>query len=123
MRATAGRRILVVDDEPSMRALVRDVLHLDGYIVDEAANGVDALGKMRGAPPSAVVLDLMMPVMGGRRVAESMHQEQALTGIPFILLSADPGLQEACHDLAAAACLHKPFEIDALLAAVHDALA
>ena len=123
MQVTAPRRILVVDDEPSIRALVRDVLHLDGYIVDEATNGADALGKMRNAPPSAVVLDLMMPVMGGRRVAQAMHQERALTDIPFILVSADPRLQEACDELAASACLHKPFEIDALLTAVHDAIA
>ena len=123
MKVASPGRILVVDDEPSVRALVRDVLHLDGYIVDEATNGADALDKMRNAPPSAIVLDLMMPIMGGRRVAQAMHQEQALAGIPFILVSADPRLQEVCHDLAAYACLQKPFEIDALLAAVHDALA
>ena len=115
-------RVLVVDDEAPLRAVICDLLISDGYVVDQAVNGEDAIIRMRSSPPGAIVLDLMMPVMDGRALVQAMRDDQLLTDIPFILVSAGLGLHEACTELAAHACLSKPFEIDALLAAVHDLL-
>lgn len=112
------KRVLVVDDEASLRAMVRDVLSVEGYDVDAASNGLDALNRMRRVPPDGMVLDLMMPVMDGRRLVEVMRAERLLAGIPFILVSAAFGLEEACQSLSAVACLTKPYDIDALLQTV-----
>lgn len=76
--------------------------------------------KMRVTMPSALVLDLMMPVMDGRTLVRTMRQDELLAKVPFLLVSAGPRLEETCEELAASGCLNKPFEIEALLAAVHD---
>ena len=105
-----------------MRAVIHEVLSADGYLVDEAKNGADAVTRMRVSIPSALVLDLMMPVMDGRTLVRTMRQDELLAKVPFLLVSAGPSLEEACQELAANGCLNKPFEIDALLAAIHDLL-
>jgi CheY-like chemotaxis protein len=61
----ASPLVLVVDDEQPVRYAVRDALNLECYIVETAANGAEALEKLQTQKPSAIVLDLMMPVMDG----------------------------------------------------------
>ena len=122
LAARPSRRVLIVDDEASIRKVILDVLTADGYVVDQATNGADAIIRMRVSLPDAMVLDLMMPVMDGRTLVGAMRQDQSLTGVPFILISASISLQDACKELAAQGCLNKPFEIDAVLAAVHKLL-
>ena len=122
LRVRPPRQVLIVDDEAAIRAVIHEVLTADGYLVDEAENGADAMTRMRVWTPSAVVLDLMMPVMDGCTLVRTMRQDELLAKVPFLLVSAGPRLEEACKELAANGCLNKPFEIEALLAAVHDLL-
>ena len=120
LSAPPSRQVLIVDDEASMRAVIHDVLTSDGYVVIEAKNGAEAITRMHVSMPGALVLDLMMPVMDGRTLVRTMRQDELLARVPFLLVSAGPSLEEACKELAANGCLNKPFEIEALLAAVHD---
>ena len=114
------RRVLVVDDEPQVRATVREALALEGYEVTEASNGAEALALLTTAQPDAIVLDLWMPVMDGwafRRAQRATHPD-----IPVIVVSALDLSSERLEELDASAILGKPFDLDTLYAAVLNAL-
>jgi len=106
--------ILVVDDEPNMRFLVRVTLEQAGYVVLEAHHGAAALALASESPPDLVITDLMMPVMGGRELIDRLRSNPATASIPIIVLSANGSLRAGDADVA----LDKPFEIDELLANV-----
>jgi two-component system response regulator MprA len=112
--------VLVVDDEPQVRATVREALALEGYEVTEASNGAEALALLTTAQPEAIVLDLWMPVMDGwafRKAQRASHPD-----IPVIVVSALDLSSERLEELGASAILGKPFDLDTLYAAVQDVL-
>lgn len=120
MRASAKRRVLVVDDETQVRETVCEALSLEGYEVTQATDGAHALELIPTVRPDVIVLDLWMPVMDGwafRRAQRASHPE-----IPVVVLSAlnmrDPKLEE----LSADALVAKPFNLDDLYAAVARAI-
>jgi CheY-like chemotaxis protein len=116
-----GRRVLVVDDEPQLRATVREALVLEGYEVTEASNGAEALALLRTADPEAIVLDLWMPVMDGwafRKAQLVSHPD-----IPVIVVSALDLSNEHLEELRAHAVIGKPFDLEMLYAAVEEVLA
>ena len=83
------RRILVVDDDPSVRRLVRDVLEIEGYQVDAVADGAQALAAVALDPPDCVVLDVMMPGLDGHTVlARLREQYDGLPPVPVVMLTA-----------------------------------
>ena len=112
-------RVLVVDDDPSIRRMIVAALKRDGYTFLEAANGRDALDIMRNEHPDVVVLDLMMPILSGWDVLQERQQEEELKRIPVIIVSAnrDPEVATAV-DSGICAFLPKPFDIGALSALV-----
>jgi CheY-like chemotaxis protein len=112
------KRILVVDDDRAIRTLLRDALDLEGYAVTTAANGAEALARMDGVLPDAIVLDLMMPVMDGRTFLQQCHADPRYTHTPVLVLSASHNLTDLAPELGARACMAKPFDIDVLLAVV-----
>ena len=115
-----GRRVLVVDDEPQVRATVIEALELEGYAVTEATNGQEALALLASSDPEVIVLDLWMPVMDGwafRRAQLTSHPH-----IPVIVLSALDLSSERLLELRANALIGKPFDLDVLYGAVHDVL-
>ncbi len=111
--------MLVVDDDPSIRRLIIAALKRDGYEFAEAANGREALERMRTLHPDCVVLDLMMPILSGWDVLQERIHDPALTKIPVIVVSAnrEPELVNAL-DKGICAFLPKPFDIGALSALV-----
>jgi two-component system response regulator MprA len=115
-------RVLVVEDEPSIRAIITDLLRFEGYEVREAAHGLEALSLLEAWRPDAIVLDLMMPVMDGWAFAEAAHQVLGPTDVPPILIaSASPDLADAAASLrkfGVRAAVAKPFDVDVLLAAL-----
>jgi CheY-like chemotaxis protein len=113
-----NRRVLVVEDERTIRKSIAGYLEDAGYTVDEAENGAEALERMRSALPDIVVLDLLMPVMGGRALIEAARQEPRLAMVPVILLSAAHDLAEATEQIQPRASLAKPVDLDVLLAIV-----
>jgi CheY-like chemotaxis protein len=110
---SSKRRVLVVDDDEAERAAVAKVLRTDGFDVVMAEDGEQALIALEhNAPPSLVVLDLMMPRVNGWQVLEAMERTERLADIPVIVLTAfatRAGLPAGCH------VLHKPFDRAVLL--------
>ncbi len=80
--------ILVVDDDPALRELLRRLLEREGYAVQEAENGRAALERLREAPPGLIVLDLMMPEMDGFEFVAAVRADKAWQTIPIIVVTA-----------------------------------
>jgi CheY-like chemotaxis protein len=114
-------RVLVVDDDFLIRSTVAELLADEGYDVQQAADGAEALDMVRQSTPDAIVLDLMMPVLDGWAF---VHQCRALPdcgAVPIVVMSATHGLHETAerlHTLGVRAVLAKPFDVDALIAIV-----
>ncbi|HWW62462.1 MAG TPA: response regulator [Thermoanaerobaculia bacterium] len=121
--ATRLFRVLVVDDDTSIRKMIVAALKRDGYSFVEAANGLEALDLMRSEKPDVVVLDLMMPVLSGWDVLRERSHDAELRGIPVIIVSAnrDPAVATAV-DQGICAFLPKPFDIGALSALVRSCI-
>jgi CheY-like chemotaxis protein len=112
------KRILVVEDEPGMRAVVAETLRGEGYVVDEAGDGAEGLGRLRLARPDLILLDLAMPGLDGHGFLEQRRAEPAARDIPIVIVSATPMLAEEPRDAGVMAMLLKPFDLGALLAMV-----
>jgi CheY-like chemotaxis protein len=110
--------VLVVDDDPAIRGLVADALRIEGYSVDLAAHGREALEAMRARKPATVVLDLMMPVMDGFSFMEACHQEQLCADVPIVVISAVQDAIRRMDDAPVRACIAKPFDLDELVRTV-----
>lgn len=99
--------ILVVDDDPSIRSLLRLILEGESYTILEAGNGRMALDAIRaGAMPDIVMTDLMMPVMSGTELIVQLRSESRTAGIPIVVVSSNA---EAVRDLGVDAIVLKPF--------------
>lgn len=114
-------RILVVDDDESIRQIVRLCLTDEGYEVVEAANGEDALEVLAGTPPNLILLDLRMPVMDGWEFARRYRLSPG-PHAPIVAFVAALNVQQEVEGLETAAILSKPFDLDDLLNAVRSQL-
>jgi CheY-like chemotaxis protein len=119
---THPRRILVVDDEPTIRGLIAEAMVDVGYRVDLASNGAEALERLRHAVPDAIVLDVMMPRLDGYGFVERLRAEPRFADIPIVVVTAAYAGKLIAEQMGADACLTKPFELDALLDAVEGAV-
>jgi len=81
-------RILVVDDEPTVRALVRDVLEEEGHDVVLAEDGFVALRRVEQQRPDCVVLDVMMPGIDGHQVLQRLRASASSADLPVVMLTA-----------------------------------
>jgi CheY-like chemotaxis protein len=85
-------RILVVDDEPTQRILLRRIFERSGHEVSEASDGAAALRAVREARPDLVVADMMMPVMDGAELIRQLRAEPVTADIPILAVSGDSHL-------------------------------
>jgi len=112
-------RILIADDDSDVRESLRLLLELHGHSVDEARNGQEALVRLDvTAPPSVILLDLMMPVMDGWQFRRAQLQNPALAAVPVVVISAVPSHLQRANELAAHRVFAKPFDYDDLLTEV-----
>jgi DNA-binding response OmpR family regulator len=118
-------KVLVVDDEPDVLLLCRVNLEFEGYDVVEAADGEEALEKVRVEQPDVVLLDVMMPKMDGWQVLEVMKAESDLKDIPVVMLTAKVQDQDQIRGWSqgAAEYITKPFSPLALSQVLQDVLA
>ena len=117
--AVTPRELLLVEDDRAIRDTLRELLEDEGYRVQWAGNGRDALAQLRaGLPPRLILLDLMMPVMNGWEFREAQRSDPALARIPVIVLSADDPLAEKVSGMDVAGWLSKPFQLSVLLDAI-----
>ncbi|MFD5508672.1 response regulator transcription factor [Streptomyces sp. NPDC127051] len=115
-------RILVVDDEPAVREAVRRSLAFEGYAVQTAVDGLDALDKAASYDPGLIVLDIQMPRMDGLTAARRLRASGSTT--PILMLTARDTVGDRVTGLDAGAddYLVKPFELDELFARVRALL-
>jgi DNA-binding response OmpR family regulator len=113
--AGKGGRVLVVDDEPMVRDTLGQVLVDEGYIVDTAVDGEDALERVQEARPDAILLDLMMPGMNGRQFLQALRNEPAYAQVPVLIMTAVHGLEVNLATIGASEVVEKPFNVDDLL--------
>jgi CheY-like chemotaxis protein len=116
---TARHRILVVDDDDTIRESLVDFLGDNGFPATGAVHGLDALNKLNPAePPCLIVLDLMMPVMDGRAFRQQQLLDPVLAAIPTVVMSAHRNVDSVVAEVEPVAYLKKPLNLDQLLALV-----
>ena len=110
-------KILIVDDDPSVRSLVRDVLEVEGYDVAVAEDGFAALRRIEAERPACVVLDVMMPGMDGHAVLSRIRASDSGSSLPVVMLTAAAGDQQAWQAWSGGVdyFLAKPFDPSELL--------
>src|SRR6185312_15951971 len=111
-----GPRVLVVDDDPQLREALSRALQLDGYDVNTASNGVKALDAISSERPDVMVLDVMMPYVGGLDVCRTLRDRK--DRLPILVLTArdEVGDRVAGLDAGADDYLTKPFALEELRA-------
>ena len=111
--------ILVVEDDPDLRAVESEVLRMEGYDVRAAADGLEALETMDEAgTPRLILLDLRMPRMNGWDLAAALRGDHRRRSVPIIVVAAHFAVAQEAAAVGASAWLHKPVSIDDLLSAV-----
>lgn len=109
-------RILVVDDSLDNLFLLQTVLEAEGYEVETADSGTLALNKASSDPPDLILLDLMMPGIGGYEVTQRIRQNAHLPFIPILIITAHEAACEAeTWQVGANGMLRKPIDLDELL--------
>jgi len=119
-----GQSVLIVDDEPTARTLLRLILVRAGFQVVEARNGYEALDRLNETAVDLVLLDVMMPGMSGIEVCEKLRADEKTAVIPILLFSAKTDALSIRRGLLAGAneYLTKPISPDVLLSHLHKAL-
>jgi len=118
------KTILLVDDEPNLRELLRHMLELGGFEVVEAEDGLDALEKMKTILPDVMILDVMMPHMDGVTVCKKLRAMPKFAKLPIIMLSGKTQHKAVQEGLAAGAnqYLCKPITVNELINSVRTFL-
>ncbi|MCA1995837.1 MAG: PAS domain S-box protein [Armatimonadetes bacterium] len=116
----SGERVLVVEDEESMRTFLRSVLGSLGYAVEAAANAEEALARLRSDPPDLVLTDLVMPGLSGAELAERIGRDYP--GLPVLLMSGYTAQEPLTKEAMELRFLPKPFTITELANKVREAL-
>jgi len=120
----ASAKVLLVDDEDSLRKVMRDLLEREGYVVTEARDGVQALDQVDRVGPDIIVLDLNLPGLDGYGVLSHLRSRPATASIPVIVLTAkgDEDNEVRVFELGADDFLTKPFRARALSARLEAVL-
>ncbi len=116
------KRVLIVDDDRTIRTLVKLLLEREGYTVLQAENGREGIDMTRLERPDLVITDLTMPEVDGYQVIQAVRAEAALSMLPIMVLTAetDASVERAVLDLGADDYLIKPIDEDSLLQRVRS---
>lgn len=115
-------RILIVDDEQSIRRVLRDILELEKYQVDEAVDGLDCLVKLKQSEYDAIILDIKMPKMDGMEALDKIQQLAADT--PIVMISGHATIDTAVEAVKRGAYdfISKPPDLNRLLITLRNAI-
>jgi two-component system chemotaxis response regulator CheY len=118
------KRILTVDDSPSVRQMVKLTLSGAGYDVVEAGDGAEGLSKAQATALDMVVTDLNMPVMNGLSLIRALRKLPAYRGVPILFLTteSDAAMKQEAKAAGATGWITKPFQQDQLVAIVKKVL-
>jgi CheY-like chemotaxis protein len=116
---TKAKRLLIVDDVEDNLFLLEAILTEEGYEVDSAKNGKEALAKIEASPPDLVLLDAMMPGMDGYEVTRRIRQNKKLPFLPVLLITAyeNANIPQGL-DLGANDFIRKPIDYEELMARI-----
>ena len=117
----ARELVLVVEDNRGIRDLLEIMLEDEGILVETAADGAEALAVLDHIQPTAVLLDLDLPLVSGASVADGLHARYADT-VPIILITANAHPAAGARRVGALAYFAKPFNLTPVLDAVHRAV-
>jgi CheY-like chemotaxis protein len=113
----SGASILIIEDNTELGETLASFLEDLGYPVALAANGQEALSRLRSAPPPGLILlDLIMPIMNGWVFRDEQRQDPALTAIPLVVMSIVDDIQRQAVALGAVSYLGKPVDLNDLVA-------
>ena len=111
--------VLIVDDDARIRALMARLLETSGYSAVEAADGKEALARMRQRRPCVILLDLQMPIMDGWEFRRQQLADPELADVPVICVTGFYDSSDLFRS-AGVRCFTKPVQLSALLAAIRD---
>lgn len=116
--------ILLVDDEPNLRELLRHMLEIGGFEVVEAEDGFDALDKLAENAPDVMILDVMMPNLDGVSLCKQLRATARFATLPIVMLSGKTQYHAVQEGLAAGAnrYLCKPITVNELIQTVREVL-
>lgn len=111
MDTSNGPRVLIVEDDPDIREALADLMCSEGYQVELASDGAEAITLLeRGGLPCAVLVDLLMPGIVGQELLEYLRDDARLASVPVAIVSASPELAPDGYRV-----FRKPLDLDALL--------
>lgn len=117
--AHSSKRILVVEDDLDIRGILTELLEDSGYNVTGAANGADALEKLKiDTDFNLILLDLMMPIMNGLEFRSHQKNDSRISEIPVVVMSADGQANEKTRCAEVNGYLKKPLDLNDFLATV-----
>ncbi len=122
MNGPVRRKVLVVDDDLNILDLLAVILEENGFHVDQARNGREALELVAQCRPDVLVLDLMMPVLDGWGVARALRADPATSSLPILVVSAARNVEAEARQLGASGWITKPFDLEELLYALRGLL-
>lgn len=113
------KRILVIEDDTSIRELLVELLESEGYSVASAVNGLEGLKYLRSEKiPDLILIDLMMPVMDGYSFRTEQLKDVEWSKIPTVVMSAEANAKEKMKNFKITAFLSKPVELETILKTV-----
>jgi len=117
----ARKQVLVVDDDPLVVRVLQEPLKQAGYQVAVASHGLEALQKVKESRPDLIILDILMPLMDGFKVARFLKFDKRFKDIPIIVLTsrATEGERKMGEKVGANEFLYKPFRLPHVLDVVH----
>jgi CheY-like chemotaxis protein len=114
-----AKRILIVEDDNSIRELLVELLQGEGYDVTSAVNGLEGLKSLEQNPSfNLILIDLMMPVMDGYTFRTEQMKNPKFSKIPVVVMSAEANAKEKLKSYAITAFLSKPVELDTIIKTV-----
>ncbi|RPI98566.1 MAG: response regulator [Chloroflexi bacterium] len=114
--------ILIVDDDMTIRNLYRMVLQNAGYVVDEVTNGAEALKFLISHTPDVIIMDMLMPLLGGEAVIRRIRQMPALQDVKIVVVTAYPRFVKSAEFPQADRFLVKPVQADEFLDTIQAVL-
>ena len=117
--AALSRQVLLVEDDPDLLGSLAAFLEAEGYEVECARHGLEALGRLRGGfAPAVILLDLMMPIMTGWEFRDAQRQDSDLCRIPVVVVSGMNDSARHAAFLEADGYVQKPIPVQTLLETV-----
>ncbi|MBV9257294.1 MAG: response regulator transcription factor [Ktedonobacteraceae bacterium] len=119
--ALTDKLVLVVEDDSDLRQTIQWMLEDEGFLVETAADGREALDRATQRKPSLVILDMGLPIIDGNGVAAGLRSTYG-NNVTILTMTADGRAAEKAQRIGAIGYLSKPFDLDALVNAVRSAL-